>query len=253
MQTQPNPQLSTNPPPMPMQPQANRFRLLPSTALAALALFATTAPSHAQGLGGMLNQAKAKVTQTTSAPQRSAGPALAQATQGNTGPLPDAPSMSQLTVDNNIEFAQTVLANHRPWVKGQGTGDDDYYYRLLRDEYHAPLKFTWDRPYVEFITRQQTYLWFVMENVSEKIFDQYNPNIPAGRYNRAKMLKIKEWHFTTTTKRPNGEDRYAGAQGYVMSWNPATGVLTCAISIPGNVISAFRGEDITNFVNDNIK
>ena len=235
-----------------MPRQTHHFR---AAALAALALFATA--GHAQGLGGMLNKAKAKVNQATSAPTRSAGPAVAQtatqAAHGNTGPIPDSPSMSALTVDNNIEFAQTVLANHRPWVKGQGTGDDDYFYRFMRDEYKAPLKFTWDRSYVEFITPKHYYLWSVIENVCEKSFDDYDPNNQAVRYNRAKRLKIKEWHFTTTTKRPNGEDQYAGAQGYVMSWNPATGVLTCAISIPYNSISNFRGEDIVNFINDNIK
>ncbi len=178
---------------------------------------------------------------------------VTHAAQDNTGPIPDSPSLNALTVDNNIEYAQTVLSNHRPWEGANGGGDDDYYYRWIRDGYKVPLKFTWDRSYAEFITSQQVYLWSVIENVCEKTQPQYDPKDSAVRYIRAKQLKIKEWHFTTTNRRANGEDRYAGAQGYIMSWNPATGVLTCAISVPGKVISNFRGEDITNFINDKIK
>jgi len=226
-----------------------------AAALAALALFATA--GHAQGLGGMLNKAKAKVNQATSAPTRSAGPAVAQtatqAAQGNTGPIPDSPSMSALTVDNNIEFAQTVLANHRPFTAGERTVDADYFYRFNRDGYHAPIQYTWDRPYVAFITPRHYYLFSVIENFSEEMHSYYDPTETSNRYARAKMLKIKEMHFTTTPQ--PAPDKYAGHSGYVLSWNAATGVLTAAISVaPGNRgISNFNREDLKAFIDDNIK
>lgn len=223
-----------------------------AAALAALTLFATPAAS-AQGLGGMLNKAKAKVSQATSARPTSTGGAIAQAGRGTTGDIPESPSSSELTVDNNIEFAQTVLANHRPFTAGERTTDADYFYRFNRDGYHAPIQYTWDRPYVAFITPRHYYLFSVIENFSEEMHSYYDPTETSNRYARAKMLKIKEMHFTTTPQ--PAPDKYAGHSGYVLSWNAATGVLTAAISVaPGNRgISNFNREDLKAFIDDNIK
>ena len=113
----------------------------------------------------MLSRAKASASQQ-------AAPAAGRvaATQGNTGPIPESPATGALNVENQQTFARAVLANHRPWTLGEGTGDDDYFYRYLRDEDHVPLKFSWDPGFVQFITPKGRYLWFTIEDMCEMLF-----------------------------------------------------------------------------------
>lgn len=175
------------------------------------------------------------------------------AQSGNDGPLPPSPSPGELTVDNNIEYAQLMLANSRPYVPG-GDGGPDGNYRRLRYEYKVPVEFTWDRPYVELITRQNNYLYASIENISEGLRIYSDPENPYMRYSRAKILKIKRVHLTTTPK-PAGE-QYAEPAGYLMNWDPATGVLTMAASTAkGNrsSVSAVNYEYIRDFVKEVMK
>lgn len=211
-------------------------------------LLAGVAPIQAQGVGGFLNKAKQTINQTNNSNSSSQA-------MGNDGPIPKSPAPTDLTVDNNIEFARTVLNNHRPWIKGEHVGDDDYFYRYLRDEYKAPLQFTFDRAYVEYITARHYYLWSVIENISENLFSFYDPgkDNTSNRYFRQKLLKIKQIHLTTTTQRAQ-PNHYAGSAGYVMSFDAGTGILTAAISnAPGNQgISRINQEDIQAFIQDNV-
>lgn len=212
---------------------------------------------QAQGLGGFLNKAKAKVNQTTGSKPDAAKTAQS-VTSGadDTGLPPRLPSPDELTPENNLSSALAILHNRRPYEENEyGTPDvQDHQYRRMRFEWKNPVEFTFDRPFAEYATRQRRWLFNVAANVCETL-EWMSSTSEDMRYKRAKVLKIKEWHFTTTTKLPSKtqDDRYAGTQGYIMSFDPATGVLTCAASVPMNHLTNFRGEDIVNFINDNVK
>ena len=213
-----------------MTTQPTCFR---AVALAALALFATTAASQAQGLGGMLNKAKAKVSQATQATSGAASvpaPAAAQAAQGSTGNIPESPSPDNLTAENNAAYARTVLANRRPWVKGQGVRDDDYAYRRLRDEFKMPIKFTWDQGFVAYITKFHFYLWSMINNTCENLYPGADPSTPElYAATIGGLRQVREIHYTTMTQKPTDDSRGASL-GYLFSFNKATGVLTMALS-----------------------
>lgn len=172
--------------------------------------------------------------------------------QSNDGPLPPSPAPAELTVDNNIEFAQLMLTNSRPFVPGSGDGGPDGNYRRLRYEYKVPVEFTWDRPFVEYLTRHGGYLYATIEDLCESLRIYSDPENPYMRYSRAKILKIKRVHFTTTPKpRP---DTYAGPAGYLMSWDPTTGVLTMAASTYQNYgLSAVNNEYVKAFIQEVMK
>lgn len=236
----------------------SRFRLFSFILLGILLGLLTTPTSTAQALGGLLKQAQQKVNQSTSGTGRTANtpPPATSLADDPTGPIPESPDPADLTVDNNMAFARIVLANHRPWAKGEHVGDDDYFYRYLRDEYKAPLQFTFDRAYVDYITPRHYYLWSVIENISENLFSFYDPakDNTANRYFRQKLLKIKQIHLTTTPQRAQ-PNHYAGSAGYVMSFDAVTGILTAAISnAPGNQgISRINQEDIQAFIQENVR
>lgn len=225
-----------------------------TTTLAALAFIATA--TRAQDLDRILNKAKTKVGQTTSASPASTGGVVAQAAQGNTGDIPSSPSMNELNVTNNQEFARALLTNHRPWVKGQGVNDDDYWYRWLRDEDKMPVKFTWDEPFVEYITPKQRYLWFVINDICDNLHQHADPGNPElSRYFRGPMSKVEEIHFTTTPKRLV-EGQPGATEGYTFSFSPATGVLTMACStVGGNAPGNFERSEtgLRSFIQQNAK
>lgn len=219
------------------------------TTLAMLILMATTL-SHAQGLGGLLNKAKAKVNQATNT-----SPAPAWATQDNNGPIPESPPVNGLTVENQQAFARSVLDNHRPWVVGEGTHDDDYFYRYLRQEYKVPVKFTWDQPFVAYITPKSRYLWSIIEDMCEAIFAKCDPAESRNRYFLANMSKVREIHLTTIY-RPLRESDPGYDTGYLLSFDPATGILSAAAATAGTRgISNFGlvDNDLARFIQEKIK
>ena len=220
-------------------------QLLSCTALlAALGGLLATPAARAQTLSGALNRAKARVSQAATAT------AAAQAAPGSTGPLPESPSTNGLNVENQQAFARAVLANHRPWTLGEGTGDDDYFYRYLRDEDKMPVRFTWDQGFVQFITPKGRYLWFTIEDMCEMLYaksDATNPDF------RARMRKVRKIHLTTTDQPLRRSDIGYGT-GYRLSFDPTTGVLTAAGSTSRG-ISNFSAvdNDLVNFIEHNIK
>lgn len=212
--------------------------------------FSTAAP--AQGVGGMLNSAKAKVGQARGA---STASSVAQAAAKNcAGDPPAAPGPNDLTVDNNIAWTQAVLANCRPYLEGTPSESDNNW-RRLHFEYKAPLRFTWDRAYVEQLTPKGFYLMGQIEVLSLALLDWYKPNSDWNAEYLPKFRKVKEIHLTTTTQLPHGP---GSEQGYVLGWNQATGVLFIAISNPPNrprdlYFSNLHQEELIGFMKANIK
>lgn len=193
-------------------------------ALAALALFATTA-SPAQGLGGVLNKAKAKMGQATPSPAQAA----TQAAQGSAGELPyESPD---LTLESQESYARAVMANRRPLVLSQNTGAPDYFYQVLTKHFQLPLRFSWDAAALKFLTDKNRSLWSGCEDVSTDLGRTCLSGNTAPAL-KASLRKVKEIRFTTTQALPTSEEDKEF--GYIKSFNPTTGVLTAAISVgPG--------------------
>lgn len=208
------------------------FRFLPTTALAALALFATTA-AHAQGLGGMLNKTKAKVGQATSpgaSPSRAT--AATQAGQGTSGELPDQPN--ERTVAGDQAYTRAWMADTRPVDLTGANKGPNYYYKRLRQEYHMPLTFTWDEPAVQLLIDKRSSLWGTCEDIANDLVGGlYGIDGPAVK---PLLPKVKQIHLTTTPKRADARES-PFMHGFFLSFNPATGVLTAAMSIPDGTSS----------------
>lgn len=214
-------------------------------ALAALALFAATAfattTGLAQGLGGMLNQAKAKVSQ-----------AVPQTAPNTSGELPPE-NNADLTVDSQQRYAHAVLANTRPWVNGQDTGAPDYFYRQLRREFRAPTTFGWDAGAVRFLTAKNRSLWDTCEDIATQLARSAAPSGTQRAALLGALRKVKEIRLSTTPATPTGDDR---EYGYIKSFDPATGVLTAAIAVGPNANQSYPlgvGVSGTNFTDWIIK
>jgi len=205
-----------------------------AAALAALALLATFAAS-AQGLGGMLNKAKAKVNQATSAgasPSRAATaganpsemtPATIEAAQQN---YPQDPSIEEMQ-----EYARTLMADPRP--AGRDCRDRNCPYRRLTIDQSHPIKFTWDQAAMVKFKKHYTDLWSFIDDFSGNIGTTLTNDGSIFHVPVSKVVhKVKEIHITS---KPNLEDTGKPGEevGWWFSFNPATGVLTASMSTNG--------------------
>ena len=204
---------------------------LRAAALAVLALFATTA-NQAQSLGGMLNQAKAKakVSQATSAgasPRRAAAAATG-ATEYQLPPnLSNDPSIPEMEA-----YARAMLADPRPLSANEmrGSGDEpNRLYRKLTLNEGYPVKFTWDQGAMAIFKKRQVGLFPTIEDFCEDLdggvqsYTGYHVQLGAA------LHKVKEIHFTSVAK-PAETGDYGQERGFWFSFNPATGVLTAAMT-----------------------
>ena len=205
-------------------------RSLRTAALAALALFATTA-AHAQGLGGVLNQAKAKVSQAASAgasPSRATA-AAAQATDYQLpANLPNDPSIAEME-----EYARAMLADPRPVPKehfGDSSDGNQWYRRLTRNEGY-PLKFTWDHAAMVNFKDKHSGLFPYIENFCEGLVAQLAPYTARHAQLGAALRKVKEIHMSCVPK-PEKKGEPGEESNWFFSFSPATGVLTA--TMPGS-------------------
>ncbi len=202
--------------------------LFRAAALAALALFATTAPGHAQGLGGMLNKAKAKVNQATQTQTpRTPAAAATQATEYQVPRnLPQDPSIEEME-----EYARAMMADPRP--AGRDCRDENCTYRRLTIDRGYPIKFTWDQAAMAKFKKSYSGLFPFIIDISGNLLgtinnDGSNFHLPVSKA----LHKVKEIHLTS---KPNliDKDEPGQAEGWWFSFNPATGVLTAAMSANG--------------------
>lgn len=203
--------------------------LLPNAALAAFALF-TTPASHAQGLGGMLNKAQAKVNQATSAgaSPRRAAPAATPAGPGTDGELPPAPR-DYTDVEAQDLYTRTVLANTRPYDDHDNSTTNDEYYRKVNHRHPGFPKMTYDRPALEWYASHNILLMDIINNWSDGFDSMLASYRPQLVYLQPHFNKIKEIHFGVTPNLPA-----TLVDGWGLSWNPATGVFTVLVcSKPG--------------------
>jgi|GEM_PF-4084420 len=233
-----------------MQMQSkNRFR----AALAALALFATTA-THAQGLGGMLNKAKANVNQATRTPAAAATKATAATDYQLPPNLPNDPSIPQME-----EYARALLADKRPLsaseMRGDGNDPNRLYRKLTLNEVF-PLKFTWDQGAMAIFKRRQVGLFPTIEDFCEDIdggvqsYTSYHVQLGAA------LHKVKEIHFASVVK-PGMTGDYGQDRGFWFSFNPATGVLVAAMTdsetLPGPASVSGSSSALTWWIRQHIR
>lgn len=198
-------------------------RSLRTAALVALALFATPA-GHAQGLDGMLHKAKANVRQATDNPRQTAVPAASPATGGG-GTVSDEPRV--YTVATQEAYIRAVQTDPAPPSPGDSPHKNSYWWRRLHYEFKVPVQFTWDQKFLEACNQHPFVAWDFIENISTELAHDLNPAGTRVRNLRGLVTKVKAIHLTTTTQEPKSGAPGA-EEGYVLSWNPATGVLTAA-------------------------
>ncbi|MGI4870925.1 MAG: hypothetical protein ACRYFX_07075 [Janthinobacterium lividum] len=212
---------------------------LPAAALAALTLFVTPA-SHAQGLGGVLNQAKARATQAAALPSApSALPANGE----------DPPTPPAMTAETEAEYTRLLLSDTRPVVRGQMNGSYTNWYRQLHQLQHFPIRFTWDQPALARVADNRLWLFGYIEDFSGDLVANLNGTTREA-YLRPRLAKIKEIHFTPSSKK-SGLDQPGQEQGWFFSFNPGTGVLTAGFGEYASSVSAWSA--LTNWIVANVK
>lgn len=231
---------------------------LHTAALALFALFATPAAS-AQSLGGMLNQAKAKVSQATrtgASPSRATA-AATQAVQGTDGELPPRPN--DLTdVDAQDGYTRTVMANTRPYDDNDNATTNDEHYRKVNHRYPGFPKITWDRPALAFFASHNLLLMDYINDMCYGCETLLRPGRPQRATLDPHFKKIKEIHYGTTPTVPAKSETLNDGFGKV--WNPATGVLTLTVCTkPGfqpnfnNWSSSSNNAPIEDWIIKNVK
>lgn len=216
-----------------------RFRFLLVAALAALAL---PIAAHAQSLGGLLNQAKAKA-HATAAPALPAAPSALPA-NGEDPPTP--PAMNPATQE---EYTRLLLSDTRPVVRGQMNGSYTNWYRQLRQLQHFPIRFTWDQPALARVSDNRLWLFGYIEDFCGDLVANLN-GTTRETYLRPRLAKIKEIHFTPSSK-ASGLDQPGQEQGWFFSFNPSTGVLTASFGEHANSVSAWSA--LTDWIVANVK
>ncbi len=242
-----------------------------AAALAALALFATSATS-AQGLGGMLNQAKAKArqaadraaNQTTSAvlngrsgqqkpadAQSKTGPADGQSKTSpangqakgdptdelsqNRDPLDSPPS--ELTAETQVAYIRAQMADTRPVAAQESrvNPSPNENYRRLRQIAKIAIPFTWDEAAVQAATAQSKPLWDYINYMSYNLVSGLR--LENGPYLKSALQRVKEIHLT----RKRVQEQFTEL---AYSFDAGTGVLTAALNVDeeGNVGSSSSAE-----------
>ena len=166
--------------------------------------------------------------------------------QGNE--LPNEPRT--LTLENQVEYANIVLADKRPVVLGQDNSEPNYYYRRLTQVEKMPIKFTWDAAALKFLTAQPVSVVHVIEDISTNLVTQLGTD--QGVYLKGQLKKVKELHLTTTTqKRASGGG--PAAYGYFPAFNKTTGVLTVAMSTTSGISNLDNNTAFGQWITTNVK
>lgn len=224
-----------------------RNHLLPTAALAALALFATTAGS-AQGLGGMLNQAKDKARQAADRAANQVksdvlnGPSKSNSADGPSKTSPadgpprkgnpaeeatteetanDGPKMPE-TAAEQTSYARAMMADFRPMSVNDIEPPRNYGYRRLIRKAKIPLQLTWDDAAAQGAVDARIVMWNYIEYMCDDLAGSLQGE--QGAYLKAALQKVKEIHLT----------RKRNPASYTNMWysfNPGTGVLTAAINV----------------------
>ena len=221
------------------------FRRRLTSALFVIALVFAPLMSHAQGLGDMIKKAKSKAAGSTSSGSSAAGAIAGQASGGDPGRPPDP-----FTVENQKQYARAAEADTRSWQENREAGT--YYHRRLAQVHGVQMHFTYDDAAVELFNSYPLLLWGACDDISQEFDSWAGGN--QGAYFLPILKKVKEIHFTSTTLgwAHDGNSSDPATQGYHLSWNPSTGILTAAVG-PRGVSSTFPGKSFSHWIQKNVK
>lgn len=209
-------------------------------ALVALILFATPA-THAQGLGGVLNRAKAQAT--------AAAPALPSAPSALPANGEDPPTPPAMTVETEAEYTRLLLSDTRPVVRGQMNASYTNWYRQLHQLQKFPIRFTWDQPALARVADNRLWLFGYVEDFSGDLVANLNGTTREAAL-RSHLAKIKEIHFTPSNK-ARAMAQPGEEQGWFFSFNPGTGVLTASFGEYASAVSEWSA--LTKWIVANVK
>ena len=208
----------------------------------------TTSFTQAQGLGGILNKAKAKANQLTN-----------NSTNGSAttvrGSLPatgeDPPTPPEMTPQTQEEYTRLLLSDARPVIRGQMNGSYTNWYRQLGQLQHVPIKFTWDQPALARCVETRIWLFGYIEDFSNDLVGSLTGSTREV-YLRSQLAKVKEIHFTPSDKQPNASVDIAGEeQKWFYSFNPTTGVLTAGFGEYASSVAAWSS--LSKWIIKNVK
>ena len=114
------------------------------------------------------------------------------------------------------------------------------------------MHFTSDDAAVELFNSYPLLLWGACEDISQDLQTWAGSNQAA--YFLPALKKVKEIHFTTTTLdwAHDGDSSNPATQGYHLSWNASTGVLTAAVAKRG-VSSTAPDKSFSHWIQKNVK
>ena len=224
--------------------QCFRQRVAMATVVAA-ALSSAPLLTHAQGLGGLLNKAKTKAAGSSGSASSAAGAVAGQTTGGDPGRPPDP-----FTVENQKQYARAAEADTRSWNENREQGT--YWHRRLAQINGVQMHFTYDDAAVALMNGYPLLLWGACEDISNDLQVWADSN--QAQYFLPSLKKVKEIHFTTTTAdwAHNGDSSDPATQGYHLTWNASTGVLTAAVAARG-VSSTVPDKSFSHWMQKNVK
>lgn len=208
--------------------------------------------AHAQGLGGLLNQAKEKINKASQAP--SGGPTRVEQAAQAAAQLERPVAPPALTADSNDEYTRALYAfadrqTFHPNGSPGETPTEFYWYCWLREKGFS-IKFTWDRAVVDMNTERRTYLSpyvnLEADDLVSGLMSVYGSQL------KPRLAKVKEIHFTTSPKERSLDD-FGTLQGFFFSFDPGAGVLTAAMSQPDGAIGTDDSMGLTKWIIKYIK
>lgn len=231
------------------------YMLIPRLFALILASVLSSGLAPAQGLSGFLNQAKEKIKQTPLRGGKVVGsnPAQMGPSVVQTGGPPSLPAT--LTLDANEEYTTAALAYAKtqpfhPMGDSEQTPSEAYHYCELRHKGY-PLDITWDKAAIALTTDNRGYLWGayindVLSELSSGLSSRFGPEL------KRRLAKVSGIHFTTSPKGRSLDD-FGTLEGYFLSFDAHTGILTAAMSQPDGAISVENGLAFTKWICKYIK
>ena len=107
------------------------------------------------------------------------------------------------------------------------------------------MRFTWDAAALKLTADNRGYLSGYVNDVANDLVKGLTSTY--GALLMPRLAKVKEIHYTTSPNK-RSLDEPSTLDGYFLSFNPATGVLTAALSQPDGAISVQADLAVTKWL-----
>ena len=159
-----------------------------------------------------------------------------------------------MTPASNGEYTRALLAyantlTFHPHGESGESPEEVYWYCWLRQKGY-PVRFTWDAAALKLTADNRGYLSGYINDVADDLVSGLGGTYAAQL--KPRLAKVKEIHYTTPPKK-RGLDELSTLAGYFLSFNPATGVLTAALSEPDGAIAVATDRAVTKWLVKNVK